>query len=184
MASIAVFFAEGFEEIEALTVVDLCRRAQIETVMVSIDGRRVVTGSHGIEVGMNAGLDEIDCSRFDMLVLPGGGPGTKRLEACGELLAEFDRFYAQGKWVAAICAAPSIFGHRGYLKGRRATSYPTFESQLEGAVVTGAAAEVDGNVITGRGMGCSVPFGLAIVAQLVSAEAADALADRIVYEGR
>ena len=96
-------------------------------------------------------------------------------------MRQLDAFYEAGKYVAAICAAPSIFGHRGYLKGRRATSYPSFESHLDGAQVTGGAAEVDGHVITGRGMGCSVPFGLAIVEQLCGKEEADSLADKVVF---
>lgn len=182
MAKIGVFFAEGYEEIEALTVVDLCRRAGIEVTMVGVNDGAAVTGSHGISVQMDAGLDRVDFDSFDMLVLPGGMPGTKNLEACSRLMEELDRFYKGGKWIAAICAAPSIFGHRGYLKGRSATSYPGFESELEGAVVTGAPAAADGNVITGQGMGAAIPFGLLIVEKLVSAEAAEQLARGIVYE--
>lgn len=182
MAKIGVFFAEGYEEIEALTVVDLCRRAGIEVTMVGVDNGAAVTGSHGICVQMDAGLESTDPDSFDMLVLPGGMPGTKNLERCSRLMDALDRFYEGGKWIAAICAAPSIFGHRGYLKGRRATSYPSFEGELEGAAVTGGPAEVDGNVITGRGMGAAIPFGLLIVEKLVSAEAAEALAKGIVYE--
>lgn len=182
MARIGVFFAEGYEEIEALTVVDLCRRAGIDVTMVGVAGGAAVTGAHGISVGMDAGLDSADFDSFDMLVLPGGMPGTKNLEACGRLMEELDRFYEGGKWIAAICAAPSIFGHRGYLKGRSATSYPSFESELEGAAVTGAPAIADGNVITGQGMGAAIPFGLLIVEKLVSAEAAEKLARGIVYE--
>ena len=98
-------------------------------------------------------------------------------------MEQLDAFYEAGKPVAAICAAPSIFGHRGYLKGRRATSYPSFESHLEGAQVTHAPAETDGNVITGRGMGCSIPFALAVVEYLSGKEEADRVADSIVFPG-
>ena len=118
---------------------------------------------------------------LDMIVLPGGLPGTTNLENCEPLMQKLDEFYQNGKYVAAICAAPSIFGHRGYLKGRKATSFPAFESHLEGAEVTGGAAEVDEHVITGRGMGCSIPFALAIVEQFVGKDAAEALADKIVF---
>ena len=119
---------------------------------------------------------------LDMLVLPGGLPGTKNLENCQELMEKLDEFYAsENKYVAAVCAAPSIFGHRGYLKGRRATSFPDFECHLEGSVVTHGSAEVDGNVVTGRGMGCAIPFGLAIVELFQGKNAADALAEKIVY---
>ncbi len=182
MAKLSVFFAQGYEEVEALTVVDICRRAGIEVVMVSIDGADIVESSHGVSVRMDAGLDEIDFDSLDMLVLPGGMPGTANLEACAKLMEELDRFYKEGKWVAAICAAPRIFGHRGYLKGRRATSFPDMEKDLEGAIVTRGAAEIDGNVITGRGMGCAIPFGLKIVETLLSAEAAQKTAESIVYE--
>lgn len=182
MSRIGIFFAEGYEEIEALTVVDLVRRAGLTIDMISVNGDREVTGSHGISVKMDKIFSEVDFDGLDMLVLPGGMPGTKNLENCQELMAKLDEFYAsEDKYVAAICAAPSIFGHRCYLKGRRATSFPDFESHLEGAEVTHGAAEVDGNVITGRGMGCAIPFGLAIVELFLGKNAADALAEKIVY---
>lgn len=182
MARIGVFFAEGYEEIEALTVVDLCRRAGIEVCMVSVDGSETAVGAHGIGVRMDAALEQVEFDTFDMIVLPGGMPGTKNLEACDRLMAELDHFYEGGKWIAAICAAPGIFGHRGYLKGRKATCYPSFEKELEGATVTGAGAVEDGNVITGQAMGGAIDFGLKIVEKLISPEAADRLAESIVYE--
>lgn len=182
MARIGVFFAEGYEEIEALTVVDLCRRAGIEVCMVSVDGSETATGSHGIGVKMDAALAQVDFDTLDMIVLPGGMPGTKNLEKDDRLMAQLDRFYDSGKWIAAICAAPSIFGHRGYLKGRKATCYPSFEKELTGAAVTGTGAAEDGNVITGRAMGGAIDFGLKIVEKLISPEAADKLAESIVYE--
>lgn len=104
------------------------------------------------------------------------------LEPCDGLMEQLDRFYSAGKWVAAICAAPQIFGHRGYLKGRKATSFPSMEKELDGAFVTHGAAEVDGNVITGRGMGCAIDFALKIIGCLISEEEAAAQAERIVYE--
>lgn len=183
MSRIGIFFAEGYEEIEALTVVDLVRRAGLTIDMISVSGAGEVTGSHGITVKMDRTLSETDFSRMDMIVLPGGTAGTTGLENCGVLMDRLDEFYQSGdKYIAAVCAAPSIFGHRGYLKGRKATSYPTFESHLEGAVVTRAAAEVDGHIITGRGMGGSIPFGLAIVEQFLGKNAADELAEKIVYD--
>ena len=181
MSRIAVFFSTGYEEIEALTVVDLCRRAGIETVMVSIDTERTVTGSHGIPVQMDQTLAEVDFESLDMIVLPGGMPGTIGLEGCAPLMEQVDRFYREGKYVAAICAAPSVFGHRGILQGRRACSYPSFESQLEGASVSQDPVEIDGNVITSRGMGTAFDFGLAIVALLAGQTAADELAVKTVY---
>ena len=142
MSRVAVFFATGYEEIEALTVVDILRRADIETPMVSITEERTVTGSHAISVAMDAVLSEINFDEVDMIVLPGGGLGTQNLEACEALMAQVDAFVAQGRPVAAICAAPSILGHRGFLKGRKACSYPSFESHLEGAEVMHQPAEI------------------------------------------
>ena len=182
MAKAGIFFAEGYEEIEALTVVDLCRRAGVEILMISVTGKDSVTGSHGISVKMDALLGDVDFGQLDMLILPGGMPGTKNLEGCGRLMEELDRFHAAGKWIAAICAAPSVFGHRGYLKGRKAVCYRSFEGELAGAQVLSEKAVADGNVITGRGMGCAIPFGLIIVEKLISRAAADALAESIVYE--
>ena len=181
MSKIAVFFAEGYEEIEALTVVDICRRSNIVTDMVSVTGEANVKGSHGINVEMDKLLSEVDFGAYDCIVLPGGMPGTLGLEACQELMEQVDAFYKEGKMVAAICAAPSIFGHRGILKGRRACCYPSFESHLEGAEVTAGPVEVSGNVITSRGMGTAIPFSLAIVEKFCGSEAAEAMGKSIIW---
>lgn len=181
MSRIAVFFAEGYEEIEALTVVDICRRAGIEVQMIAVNGEQAVKGSHGIGVQMDAAFATVDFDSLDMLVLPGGMPGTRNLEAHQGLMEQVDAFYRDGKYVAAICAAPSILGHRGILQGRKAGCYPGWEEQLTGARVSMDPASVDGNVITGRGMGCAIPFALAIVAQLLGQEQADRVAESIVY---
>ena len=181
MSKAAVFFGTGYEEIEALAVVDILRRAGVDTPMVSITGERSVTGSHDIKVEMDALLEEVNFDEFDLIILPGGGLGTKNLEACEPLMKQVDAF-AQNKIVAAICAAPSILGHRGILKGKKACSYPTFESHLEGAEVMHQPAVIDGNIITGRGMGAAVPFGLAILEKLQGREAAQKMAETIVYQ--
>lgn len=182
MSRIAIFLADGFEEIEALTVVDICRRCGLTIDMISIMEENRVTGSHDIAVEADRLFAEIDCSKYDMLVLPGGGPGTKRLEAHKELMAQIDAFYAAGKYIAAICAAPSIFGHKGILKGRNACSYPSFESHLEGAKVTAGSVEISDHVITSRGMGTSIPFGLAIAEVFCGREKAEEMAKTIVYK--
>ena len=181
MSKVCVFFAEGYEEIEALTVVDLLRRAGIETDMVSITGDKTVTSSHKVPVLMDKLLEEIKFDEIDMIVLPGGMPGTKNLEACAPLMVQVDNFYNNGKYVAAICAAPSILGHRGILNGRNACSFPEFENQLEGAWVSRNSVEISDKVITSRGMGCAIDFGLAIVAELQGQKSADALAEKIIY---
>lgn len=181
MKKVAVFFAQGFEEIEALTVVDGCRRVGFETSMVSVEGTKTVTSSHGVEVVMDKMLSEMDFSDVDMLVLPGGMPGTKNLEKSETLMNLVDSFVKENRYVAAICAAPSILGHRNILSGKRACSYPGFEPDLLGAKVSNNPVEWDGKVITARGMGCAIDFTLAIVEALESKEAADKLAGSIIY---
>ena len=181
MSRVAVFFAEGYEEIEALAVVDICRRGGVLTDMVSITEDRAVKGAHGIEVKMDKTFSEMDFDGYDMLVLPGGSLGTKNLEAHEGLMAQIDAFYAAGKYIGAICAAPSIFGHRGILKGRKACSYPSFESHLEGATVTAGPVEISDTVITSRGMGTAIDFGLTILGLFNSVEKAEELAKTIVY---
>ena len=194
MSKIAIFLAPGFEEIEALTVVDLCRRVGIEVTMAAVvdniteetgtDDKAgvLVTGSHGIAVKADAMLAEVDFDSLDMIVLPGGMPGTKNLEACETLMAQLDVFYKSGKNIAAICAAPSIFGHRGYLNGRNACSYPGFEGHLTGAHVTENPVEVSEHVITSRGLGTAIPFALAIVEHFCGMESAEELAKGVVYK--
>ena len=181
MGKVAIFLAKGYEEIEALTVVDMLRRAKIEIDMVSISNDDMTEGSHGICTKADKRLSEINFDEYNMLVLPGGGLGSENLEGCEVLMEQFDRFYREGKNIAAICAAPSIFGHRGYLKGRKAGSYPTFEEQLEGAQVVREAAVRDGNVITGRGMGCAIDFSLMIIDTLKGKDEADRIANQIIY---
>ena len=176
MSYVCVFVAEGFEEIEALTVVDMLRRVGILTDLVSVTSEIMVSGSHGIEVRADKLIEEIEFASVDMIVLPGGMPGTKnRVEA-------LDAFYEQGKDISAICAAPSILGHKGFLNGRIACCYPTFESHLTGAVVTHNEVEISGNIITSRGMGCAIAFSLAIIEKLVGKETAEDLAEKIVYQ--
>lgn len=181
MKQIAIFFAEGYEEIEALAVVDVCRRCGLTIDMVSITEEKTVKGSHGIVVEMDKTFSQIDFDAYDMLVLPGGGEGTKRLEAFEPLMAQIDAFYQADKYIAAICAAPSIFGHRGILKGRKACSYPSFESHLEGAEVTAGPVEISDHVITSRGMGTAISFGLAIAGVFCGEETAEKMARTIVY---
>lgn len=182
MSKVCIFFADGYEEIEALTVVDILRRASVDVDMVSVTGEKKVTGSHSISVEMDKLFNEVDFESADMLVLPGGMPGTKNLEAFEPLMNKIDDFYNKGKYIAAICAAPSIFGHKGILKGKKACSYPTFESHLEEAEVTRESAVVDGKVITSRGMGTAIPFALTILKELKGEDAAESMKESIVFE--
>ncbi len=181
MKRAAIFFATGYEEIEALTVVDLLRRAGIEAECVSIDNEKSVKGSHNINVSMDSGIEDIDFGSFDILVCPGGMPGTLNLEACKKLTDNIRKFNEEGKLIGAICAAPSIFGHMGLLQGKKACIYPGMEAELKGAEVVYDKVAKAGNIITSRGMGTAIEFGLEIVAALVGRETADKLGKSVVY---
>lgn len=171
---IAVFLADGFEETEALTTVDILRRAELEVRIVGVGGR-MVTGSHGITVQCDATCEELSPQGLTMIVLPGGMPGTLHLEHSPEV-GEFIRFAAdRGLWIGAICAAPSILGHMGLLRGRRATCFAGYEEQLEGAEYTGAFVEQDGRLVTAKGMGVTVEFALRLVECLLGSERAAVL---------
>lgn len=180
MARVNVFFATGFEEVEALTVVDLLRRAGIETDMVSVTGEKTVTGSHGITVGMDRLFEEID-DGAEMLVLPGGVPGTPNLRAHKGLEQMITRFAEAGKYLAAICAAPTVYGEMGLLKGKKATCYPGQEDKLLGAELKKDSVVIDGKMITSRGMGTAIDFGLAITGILRDEGTSRDLASKIVY---
>lgn len=181
MSRVCVFLAEGFEEIEGLTVVDILRRAGVDTRMISIGDSLTVTGSHGILVQADECIEDSDFSDTELLVLPGGMPGTKKLGACKNLTELLVRFYKEGKKVAAICAAPSVLGDLGLLAGKKACCYPGFEERLAGAQVVYDKVAVDGNVTTSRGMGTAIPFALSLAAQLVSEEKAAELKKSIIY---
>ena len=168
-----VFLANGFEEVEALTAVDILRRGGVEVVMVSMQGTREAVGSHGINVKTDASFAECSFDDADALVIPGGMPGTRTLDAHEGLRAAYLKQFKAGKIVAAICAAPSVLGHLGILEGRKAVCYPGFEEELEGATVLCESAVVDGNVITGRSMGAATDFALALLKELCGKEAAD-----------
>ncbi len=182
MAKTAIFLADGFEEIEALTVVDLLRRAGIEITTTSIMGRKEVTGSHNITVIADELFDNIDFNALDMLILPGGQPGTTNLynfEPLKDRILEFDK---EGKMLCAICAAPTVYGKMGLLTGKKACCYPGCEVDLKGADVQTTPVTVDGHFITSRGMGTAIDFGLAIINHFMDINAANNMASKIVYK--
>ena len=148
---IYVFLATGFEDIEAIAPVDIMRRAGLQVQTVSITGENVVTSAHGVGITADMLLPEVDFSQAEMLVLPGGLPGSTNLDACKPLTEAIKRHFETGGAIAAICAAPLVFGHLGLLQGRRATCYPGVEPELKGASYTAAIVEQDGNIITGKG---------------------------------
>ena len=182
MSKVCIFLADGFEEIEGLMVVDLLRRAGVDVTMVSIMGRLLVAGRSRIEVKADCLFEDMNgFEDVDMLVLPGGMPGTTYLEEYAplrELLLSFDK---QGKKIAAICAAPSVFGKMGLLKGRKATCYPGMEEFLLEAELTADEVAVDGNVTTSRGLGTALVFSLKLIEQLEGTQTAEKVAKSVVF---
>ncbi|MDR2496922.1 MAG: DJ-1/PfpI family protein [Tannerellaceae bacterium] len=176
MKTAFIFLADGFEGIEAVGVADVLRRADIDALFVSTGDEPCVKDSHNISVAADLTLADLASREADAIILPGGMPGSNNLnrnEALKKLIVEH---YRKGKLTAAICAAPIVLGGLGLLKGRSATCYPGFESQLEGATVSGAPAVTDGNIITGKSPGSVFDFGLALVEYLEGREAADKVA--------
>ena len=170
---VVLFLADGFEEIEALLPLDLLRRAGLQTITVGLGGREI-RGAHGITV--LADTDRVPDGEIDMVILPGGMPGAANLDASDVVADTLARVSARGGYLAAICAAPMVLGHKGYLKDKRAICFPGFEGELIGADVQNNAFVVrDGNVITAKGMGVALDFGLALVAALKDDATATAL---------
>ena len=160
------FLADGFEEVEAIAPIDMLRRADVDVVTVGVTGD-VVTGRHSIKVVADCGIDDITLDdTLEAVILPGGLPGATNLENSSAVQCAIDFANANGKYVCAICAAPQILGHKGLLKGKNAIAYPGFEKELEGAIISEEYVVCDGNIITAKGAGVAVEFGLEIVAQL------------------
>ena len=181
MSNVYIFLADGFEDIEGLTVVDLMRRAKINIKTVSIKNTKEVMTSRGISLLTDLTFEEADFTDADMLVLPGGMPGTRYLGEYKPLTDLLTAFYNEGKKVAAICAAPSVLGGLGFLNGRKAVCYPGFEEKLTGAVVSTDSVAVDKNVTTSRGLGTAIDFALSLIEQLEGREKADWIAESIIY---
>ena len=179
---VGMMVANGYEEVEMLTVVDLLRRAGITCDIISVTGKKELTSSHRVTVVADLLYEDADFDSYDALVIPGGMPGTINLGAHEGVCEQLKKAYAGGKLIAAICAAPTVFGKLGLLESKKAICYPDMEDQLTGADVTYASAVRDGNIITSRGMGTAIDFGLAILAYYDGEEVAAALAKKIVYE--
>ena len=180
MSRVLVPLAEGFEEIEAVTIVDLLRRAGVEVHTAAL-GRREVTGSHGIAVVADIGLDTVVAEDYDMIVLPGGMPGTQHLKEDARVIGLLREFAAAGRHTAAICAAPSVLAHAGLLRDRAATSYPGFlgPGSAPGIRLRDDPVVIDGTVATSRGPGTAVQFGLALIELLEGREARRAVQERL-----
>ena len=176
-----ILLAPGFEEAEALVPVDMLRRANIETATVSITGEPV-PGSHGVTVLADVTLDDVDLSRADMIVLPGGGPGYKNLGKEPRVEQLVRKAAEKDLWVAAICAAPTLLGRWGLLEGKNAVCYPGMEEGLTGAQPRmDQGFVVDGKIITGRAAGSAFDFGLTLVETLAGKEESDKVRHGIYY---
>lgn len=181
MKKAVMLFAQGFEEVEALMTVDLLMRGGVDVKLVSITEDTEVTGSHGMRIGMDAVMDEVDLEDQDAVIIPGGMPGTLNLGNSSRVTETLTQMYERGKVVGAICAAPSVLGQCGILKGKRATCYPGFEEKLTGARFVDEKAVTDGNVVTSRGLGTSMEFGFALLELLISKEKTEEIRKQIVF---
>lgn len=177
-----MFLAEGFEEIEALCPLDLLRRAGVEVRTVGVGGIDIVSGSHGIAVKTDMKDSDFIYDEVDMVILPGGMPGTLNLEASEVVMSALDRAFGEGKFVCAICAAPSVLGKKGFLCGKEATCYPGFEKYLEGAKISSKKVVRDGNIITGAGMGVALDFGLELVSALLGEDKAKEIRSAVIAD--
>lgn len=180
MQKAVIFLADGFEEIEALTPVDVLRRAGIDVKTVSVTPHKQVTGAHHIPVMADALFEEVNYDEMDLLVLPGGMPGSTNLLNHAALNKLIIKSSNEDKWIAAICAAPMILGELSLLKGKKATCYPGFEKHLLGADSTGNPVETDGRITTGRGVGAAMEFSLRLVELLIDKDTAEKLAGKMV----
>ena len=182
MAKVYAFLAEGLEEVECLAVVDVLRRSGVEVTLVSVGETKEIGGSHGIRLTADALFEETNPDQADILFLPGGMPGTKNLQAHQGLAEAIRKAAKQGRRIAAICAAPSILGTMGLLKGRTATCYPGFEDMLEGASYTSQGVITDGNITTSRGLGYALALGLELIRLLQGPQQAERIREAVQYD--
>ncbi len=179
---VVVLLAEGFEEIEALAVVDILRRGGVEVKMVSIQEEKWVCGAHGIRVEADAAVEADILREAEAVVLPGGGPGTERLKQSTWVEETLHRALEKELYLCAICAAPSVLGKYGYLKGKKAICYDGFENQLIGAEVTDRAVVTDGKIITSKGAGTAHLFAFEILKQLKGEATMQQVKESMKYE--
>lgn len=180
-----VFLATGFEEIEAVTPIDVMHRAGMKTTIVSVTpGQREVTGANGVTYLADTTIEKAgDCSDAEWIVLPGGMPGATNLYECEELVGIIRKHAAKGRKIAAICASPAVvLGQLGLLKGKHATCYPGFEELCEGAVMNTKPVVVDGNLVTGWGPSASLPWAYTIVAEALGKETSAAVSVGMLFD--
>ena len=174
-----MFLGTGFEETEAIAPLDLLRRAGVEIATVGLNGK-VIYGGHGIGVEAALEIGQLDLTNLEMVILPGGLGGVASIKGCPAAMDAIRFAYENGKFVAAICAGPTILASLGITKGKHATCYPGCEEQMGNTIMEDAAAVTDGKIITGTSAGCAIPFGLQLIAALKGQEAADTIAKQIV----
>lgn len=174
MPEVAVLLAEGFEEVEAMAIIDILRRADITVVIAGLHAGPIESARH-VRVIPDTVIDTIRADNFDMLVLPGGQPGADNLNADERVKDLIREFYDKGKLTGAICAAPYVLANAGILEGRQATAYPTFKDRLGNALYQDKNVVIDGQVLTSKGPGTALHFAIAIVERLVGLERAEAI---------
>lgn len=182
MKKIAIHLATGFEETEAVSIIDVLRRAKLDVTIVSVTENVTVTGGHQISILADSFFSEIDYSEIDAIVLPGGMPGAKNLDIHEELKKKIIEFNNSKKLLGAICAAPLVFGHLGILKNKKAVCYPGFENELHGAEIHYSPTIVSDNIVTGRGVGVALQFALQLVEELTGKETAQKLAKAMLVD--
>ena len=181
MAKVYEFMANGTEEIEALTVIDVLRRGGVDARMVSITGSEYIESSHGIVIKCDTTIEQADLSDADFLLLPGGLPGSTNLLEHEGVREALMKQAADGKRIGAICAAPMVLGDLGLLRGKRATCYPGTEKYMDGAEYTQDIFTVDGNIITGCGPAATLPYSYAILEMLTDRETAEGLKEGMMF---
>lgn len=182
MAKAYEFLADGFEDIEALGPVDVLRRGGVEVVTVSIGEELAVTSAHGVEVKADALFNDVSFDDAALLLIPGGMPGAQNIDNHAGVRRALVAQHASNRFIGAICAGPMVLGHLGILEGKRATCYPGFEKELLGAAYTAAPFTVDGNIVTGKGPGATLPYAYALLELLRGERVAKAVREGMMYE--
>ena len=181
MSKVLIYLAPGFEEIEAVTIIDLLRRAHIE-VTVSGLSEKSVTGSHGITILSDITLEQVNPTEYDYLVLPGGQPGTNNLKNNTKVLESVKNFMEDNKLIGAICAAPTVLWEAGILENKRVTSYPSEKAVFTSAVYEETSVVKDGNIITSRSVGTAIDFALDLIGEIKGDDVKQETAEKILWE--
>lgn len=184
MSKVLVFLAEGFEEIEAITIIDILRRANVSVLTASIQEKKSVIGSHGVEVIADAlakdAVSDSQINSYDMVILPGGLPGSTNLNDSPYVAKALKNQLSQSKWISAICAAPMVLCNHGIVSGKKITHYPDSVKNLNGALYENKQIVVDGKITTSQGPGTSLAFALQLVENLCGKKVADTLASQVL----